>query len=226
MTLEEIKKFRHTIKMYDKSKKIKEDDFNEIISFTQSAPSSFNFQLTRLITVDQSSELMNKLVEEKYSMFNSELVSSTDKVMFFVVPSKEKKLAFDDRLVIDGTKYAAFQRSGKAVKDITDEESMEVSKGIVGIMTGLNIDSVGDWAAKQAYISLGYATVAAASMNIDSTCMEGFVFPETKKLFISEGLMTEDEDVVVALALGYRKDDNSFNKSERKPLDWFSTKVK
>ena len=226
MTLEEIKKFRHTVKLYDKTKKINDKDFDEIVSFIQSAPSSFNFQLTRLITVEQSSSLMSKLVEEKYSMFNSGLISNTNKVMFFVVPSKEKRLSYDDKLVIDGTKYAAFQRSGKSIEEITDAEALEISEGLVGKMESLGIDSVGDWAAKQAYISLGYATIAAATMGIDTTAMEGFDFPETKKLFISEGLMKEDEDVVVALAFGYRIDDNSFNKSERKSTEWFSTKVK
>ena len=82
MTLEEIKKFRHTVKLYDKTKKINDKDFDEIVSFIQSAPSSFNFQLTRLITVEQSSSLMSKLVEEEYSMFNSGLISNADKVMF------------------------------------------------------------------------------------------------------------------------------------------------
>ena len=226
MTLKEIQDFRHTIKIYDSTKRIKQEDFDQIIEFMRSAPTSFNFQLGRTITISHSAEIMKDILDEKLSMFNSNLISTADRVLFMIIPSINKTIKADDEIVIEGAKYSAFQKSGLEISDIPEEEAKAVAIKLVSIMDELKMDSMGQWAAKQAYIQFAYATIAAASLKIDTTPMEGMNFELVKKLFIENNLMTEDEDVSVALAFGYRVDDKSFNKSSRKSKEWFSTELK
>jgi nitroreductase/dihydropteridine reductase len=58
-----------------------------------------------------------------------------------------------------------------------------------------------NWAARQAYIALGHAVVAAATEDIDATPMEGF---DGEKLDQLLGLRQKGLRSVVMLALGYR----------------------
>lgn len=61
------------------------------------------------------------------------------------------------------------------------------------------------WASKQAYIALGYASVAAAAEEIDSTPMEGF---DAKGLDEILGLNEKGLHSVVIMTLGYRDTEN------------------
>ena len=63
------------------------------------------------------------------------------------------------------------------------------------------------WAAKQAYIGLGTGIIAAASLEIDATPMEGFMPSKVDELL---GLPEKNLRSVALLALGYRDNDNDF----------------
>ncbi|WP_262709471.1 nitroreductase family protein [Sphingobacterium thalpophilum] len=62
-----------------------------------------------------------------------------------------------------------------------------------------------NWAARQAYIALGTALVAAAELKIDSTPMEGF---DSTKFDALLQLREQGLRSVVILALGYRDAEN------------------
>jgi nitroreductase / dihydropteridine reductase len=62
-----------------------------------------------------------------------------------------------------------------------------------------------NWAARQAYIALGHAVVAAATEGIDATPMEGF---NAAKLDEILGLKEKGLRSVVIMPLGYRDDRN------------------
>ncbi len=57
-----------------------------------------------------------------------------------------------------------------------------------------------DWAAKQAYIALGFAMAAAAELEVDSCPMEGCDFAAVKGIFDLPEIFTP----VLLLPLGYR----------------------
>jgi nitroreductase len=61
------------------------------------------------------------------------------------------------------------------------------------------------WAARQAYIALGHALVAAATENVDATPMEGFNGPKLDELL---GLKEKGLRSVVIMTLGYRDQEN------------------
>lgn len=62
-----------------------------------------------------------------------------------------------------------------------------------------------DWAARQAYIALGHAIVAAAVEGVDATPMEGFNGPELDKVL---NLNEKGLRSVVMLTLGHRDHEN------------------
>jgi nitroreductase len=60
------------------------------------------------------------------------------------------------------------------------------------------------WAARQAYIGLGHALVAAATEHIDATPMEGFNAAALDEIL---GLKEKGLKSVVIMTLGYRDDE-------------------
>jgi nitroreductase/dihydropteridine reductase len=75
------------------------------------------------------------------------------------------------------------------------------------------------WAARQAYIALGHALVAAATEQVDATPMEGFKNAELDELL---GLKEKGLKSVVIMTLGYRdqeKDPLVHAKKVRRPQE-------
>jgi len=80
-------------------------------------------------------------------------------------------------------------------------------------------------AARQAYIGLGTALVAAAAEGVDSTPMEGF---DPNALDDILGLRGKGLRSVILLPLGYRQEDGDWLvklKKIRRPLDKFLTEI-
>lgn len=63
------------------------------------------------------------------------------------------------------------------------------------------------WAARQAYIGLGFALVAAAAEGVDSCAMEGFDPEQMDEIL---GLRAQGLHSVVVMALGYRDVEKDF----------------
>lgn len=76
-----------------------------------------------------------------------------------------------------------------------------------------------EWAARQVYLALGVALLAAAELGIDATPMEGFAPHLLDELL---GLRTQGLRSTCLLALGYRDSDKDAlfkQKKVRRPLD-------
>ncbi|MFP4065744.1 MAG: nitroreductase family protein, partial [Bacteroidales bacterium] len=76
------------------------------------------------------------------------------------------------------------------------------------------------WAARQAYISLGFLLSAAAIEGLDACPMEGFSNEQFDKIL---GLKEKGLSSLAMMALGYRSPDDEFQhyKKVRKSLDEF-----
>ncbi|MCE7071341.1 NAD(P)H-dependent oxidoreductase [Dyadobacter sp. CY327] len=70
-----------------------------------------------------------------------------------------------------------------------------------------------NWAARQAYIALGHALVAAATEHVDATPMEGF---NNAKLDEILGLTEKGLKSVVIMTLGYRDSENDVLSNAKK----------
>ncbi|TSJ47777.1 NAD(P)H-dependent oxidoreductase [Fluviicola chungangensis] len=98
-------------------------------------------------------------------------------------------------------------------------ESLDPFKEKLSAFASMPEEFVKTWAAKQAYIALGTAIVAAANLKVDSTPMEGFDNAAFDEIL---GLSEKGLQSAVILALGYRNeelDPYAKAKKVRIPLD-------
>ncbi len=87
------------------------------------------------------------------------------------------------------------------VRSMDAEQSSSTKTRLADYMSALDDTQFGIWAAKQAYIALGFGLLAAADLQVDSTPMEGFDAQALDKYLELE--KTEYRSSV-ALVLGHR----------------------
>jgi nitroreductase len=85
-------------------------------------------------------------------------------------------------------------------------ENLEMfrKEGLGGLLAQTD-DQYFNWAAKQAYIALGTALIAAAAEKVDATPMEGFDAENFDKVL---GLKDKGLKSIVLISLGYRDEEN------------------
>ena len=91
------------------------------------------------------------------------------------------------------------------VKKITPESLADFKNKLTGAILGRTEDSNFNWAARQAYIALGTALIAAANEAVDATPMEGFDPAAFDEIL---GLNKLGLKSVALLVLGYRDETN------------------
>jgi nitroreductase len=172
--------------------KIPQDKLNTILEATKLAPSSYGLTPYQVIVVEDQ-ELKQKLKGACYGQ--TQLVDSSAVLVF----ATWDKITEDD--VQEYMNVIAEQR-GISI-DMLDE-----FKGTInGTLSHMNDEQKQTWAQKQTYIGLGFALVAAATEEVDSTPMEGFVPAQVDEVlgFKELGLKSS-----VILALGYRDEENDY----------------
>lgn len=161
----------------------------------------------------------------------------------FVISDKEllKKIhteAAQQPQIIEGSHLLVFA----AWKNLTEEQVQEYINRIaetrnvpVESLDGFKANLMGltkrtaeqnyQWAARQAYIGLGFAAVAAANEQVDATPMEGFNPVAMDKIL---GLEEKGLSSVCIMALGYRDEANDYllgAKKVRRSKEHFFTKI-
>jgi nitroreductase len=89
----------------------------------------------------------------------------------------------------------------------------DLSGMVKGTVNSLTEEQKITWAQKQAYIGLGFALVAAATEEVDSTPMEGFAPSKVDEVL---GLNEMGLKSCVILTLGYRDSNNDYLASLKK----------
>lgn len=146
---------------------------------------------------------------------------------------KIKPIAFNQQQITQASHLLVF-----AAWDRVTEERMDIMVKNIALIRGVSEDSLsgirayGDrfiaqtpeqnfqWAARQAYIALGTALITAATLEVDSTPMEGFNSAELDELL---GLEERGLKSVLLLPLGYRDPENDWLlplKKVRMPKDF------
>ena len=178
--------------------KIPQDKLEKILEATRLAPSSYGLTPYNVIVVEDQ-----KLKEElQGACYGQTQLTDSSAVLVFATWDDVTEEAVD--IYIQET---ATQRG------IGVEMLGEFSGMIKGSLSNMTQEQKVAWAQRQAYIGLGFALVAAATEEVDSTPMEGFV-PTTVDsiLGLKElGLMS-----VAVLPLGYRDTENDYLASLKK----------
>jgi nitroreductase / dihydropteridine reductase len=122
-------------------------------------------------------------------------VGSSSHVLVFCVPTK---LSAEDA--------KTFIANVAATRGIPLEALAGYEGMIAGTINGMNDAQQQTWAAKQAYLALGTALIAAAEKHVDACPMEGF---DTAKFDEILGLVAKGLKSVVILPIGYRSADDT-----------------
>ena len=197
--------WRYATKKFDSSRKVSEDNINKIIESMRMAPSSFGFQPFH-IQIIESKDVREEL---KKSAWNQ--AQFIDAPLLFVISVRSD-------LVNRIDEYINLMSDGDEVKKTELKQYEDMMKGAV---SSKNEAEARAWAAKQAYIALGFGLTAALELDLDSCPMEGFDPDAFKKIL---GLQNNLYPVV-SFAVGYRSVDDILKPKVRFPKeDLFSVK--
>ncbi|WP_341902458.1 MULTISPECIES: NAD(P)H-dependent oxidoreductase [Fluviicola] len=197
--------WRYATQKYDPTKKISNEDMQEILEAINSAPTSYGLQPFKLIHV-KSPELRAQLRSAAFDQ--SPVTDASDLVVFTV-----------NRSVAHQHIDSYMQRIVE-VREVERERLNRFQENIAGTLSNLSSEELIAWNTKQAYIGLGFGLVMAATLGIDSTPMEGF-----QKEKYDEILGLTDDHSVLVLTFGYRSDEDhtQHHKKVRKTLEQLVT---
>lgn len=184
MNTVEALKWRYSVKKYNQTK-VEEASIRQIIEATNLSASSAGLQPYRIINVENS-EIRAQLAE---GGFNPQIAEASHLLVFAAIDNLSNAHVDDymqrvaDTRGVPAASLDVFRNKlTTSISNKTPEENFA-------------------WAAKQAYIGLGTAMVAAAELRVDSTPMEGFNPAKFDEIL---GLREKGLRSVVLLALGYR----------------------
>ena len=197
MSLLDSLKWRYAVKRMN-GNKIPEATMNTILEATKLAPSSFGLTPYNIIVIEDE-ETRKKLQPHFY---NQPQVGESSALVIFATWNSitEKEVA--------GYMQEIAEERGVPVESLNDFAGY-----INGSIKNLTAEQLQIWAAKQTYIALGFALVAAATEEIDATPMEGF-----KPDAVDEALGLKELGLhsAVAVTLGYRDAANDYLSGAKK----------
>tara|TARA_R110002096_G_scaffold23204_1_gene73913 strand:- start:138 stop:779 length:642 start_codon:yes stop_codon:yes gene_type:complete len=184
-TLKDLLNWRYATKKMDPTKPVPQDKVDAIVEAVRMTPTSSGTQPFELIVVTNPDVL-----------------------------AEIRKVAMDQSPITDGSHLLVFAAwdnyTDERIDDVT--RLMTEERGEIPMLNAYydNLKSMYvpreaevnyAHAARQAYIALGFALIAAAEQEVDSTPMEGFEPSEVDKIL---GLKERGLRSVVLLPLGYR----------------------
>lgn len=206
MNTTESLQWRYATKKFSE-KKVSSEDLNKILEATNLSASSTGLQPYRIFVVGNPT-LRKELGE---GSFNVQIAASSHLLVF---------AAFDR---ITKEHIDAFISHLASERNIPEDALADFKTALIGGLLSRSDEENAAWAARQAYIALGTALIAAAELKIDSTPMEGF---DPAKFDSLLGLTPKGLKSVVVLSLGYRDAENdpyASLKKVRLPLAEFVT---
>ncbi|HCO68132.1 MAG TPA: NAD(P)H-dependent oxidoreductase [Dysgonomonas sp.] len=140
--------------------KVDEEKLDIILETIRLAPTSIGMQLFKVIVVKKDEEL--KTIYEKAAP-RQHMIPGCSHLLVFAAYTD-----FDEKDITDYT-----DRLGKA-RGTEGEELEFYKKKYIEYAATMDRESIPEWMAKQTYIVMAYATIAAAGLGIDCTPVEGF----------------------------------------------------
>jgi nitroreductase len=197
MSLLDSLKWRYAVKRMN-GNKIPEATLNTILEATKLAPSSFGLTPYNIIVIEDE-ETRKKLQPHFY---NQPQVGESSALVIFATWNS-----------ITEKEVAAYMQEIAEERGVPVDSLNDFASYINGSIKNLTAEQLQIWAAKQTYIALGFALVAAATEEIDATPMEGF-----KPDAVDEALGLKELGLhsAVAVTLGYRDAVNDYLSGAKK----------
>lgn len=150
--------WRWATKSFDSSKTISDEHLQQILKAVKLAPTSFGLQPFRVYIV--SDEKMKAGLSE--AAFGQPQPKEAPYTLVFCADQD-----------VDGRVESYIDLNANGDSSII-EKMAEFKNMVKGMVSNQSAEAQGTWAAKQAYIALGFAMAACAELQIDSCPMEGF----------------------------------------------------
>jgi nitroreductase len=192
MALLEDLNWRYSVKKYDPTQRVSDEDLSKILEAIRLSPTSSGLQQFRVIVITNQ-EMKEKLVPIAY---NQQIVAECSHLLVFAAWDKytAERIdnAYDYITEVRGLPQGRFNSYTERLKAAYLSQPEEQNF----IHT-----------ARQAYIGLGLAVAEAAELKVDSTPVEGF---DNKALdeFLNLGELGLRS--VLLLPLGYRDEENDW----------------
>ncbi|AEA45210.1 NAD(P)H-dependent oxidoreductase [Fluviicola taffensis] len=170
---------RYTTKKYDSNKKVSAEKIEQLKEILRMSPSSINSQPWKF-TVVSDEQVKSQLAEVSY--FNEPKIKDASHLVVFS--------SIDD-----------ISRFEKQINDHLPEGSVGYYNQMLKPLSEAEIKS---WLQNQVYLSLGFFLSACASMDIDSSPMEGIQPDEYAKILKLDGYKA-----LFAVAIGYRNPEDA-----------------
>lgn len=192
MTLIDKLNWRYATKKYDASKKVAADKIERILEAIRLAPTSSGLQPFEVLLVSNP----EKRAQMQAVAWNQAQVTEASHLLVFAAWDNITEARID------------------MMFDLTNEQRGFINEGweayrkqLKGIVAARGDAANFDAAARQAYIALGVALVAAAEEQVDATPMEGFDPAAVDEIL---GLKERGLRSVVILPLGYRANEGDW----------------
>jgi nitroreductase / dihydropteridine reductase len=195
---------RYSSKAFIKNSKLDQTTVDKILESANLAPTSYGIQPFKIIEIS-TIELKEKISKLAW---NQPQITTCDRLFIWAVDSK-----------IDTTLEEYEKRVTKSGR-LDEDKSAKFVKLIEANIPKITLqhETLINWHAKQAYISLGFALSTCALLDVASCALEGFDHKEVDKLL---GLSEMNLESVVFLAIGIEdpNDQNKTNPKVRKSVD-------
>ncbi len=191
MSLIEKLNKRYATKSFDPTKKLTQQELNNVLEAIRLSASSLGLQGYRVLVVENP-EIRQKLKEVSW---NQTQITDASHLLVFAVDYDFNEKDADDYLKLVSS---------------TRNLPLETLSGYADMVKGSlqrPADQLESWLTHQAYIALGFGLVAAAEAGIDSCPMEGFD-PSAYDTILSLAQLGLKAKVV--LAIGHRAADDKY----------------
>ena len=190
--------WRYGTKLFDRSRRIPDADWDALLQALMLAPSSYGLQPWRFIQVD-SPEIKERLAAA--APLNR---SKIDTASHLVIVASLKVITQDymDR---------HFDRFA-AVRGLARSDFQAFYDMVTGSISARTPAQQAEWAARQTYVAVGAFATAAAVLGIDACPMEGIDPAAFDEIL---GLKETDYRSLVGLAAGYRSAEDRFQHAKK-----------
>ena len=195
----EALRWRYATKTFDPAQKVSDADLEALLEVIRLAPTASGMQPFHVTVVSDPS---TKEAIRRASFGQEQPTTSSHVLIFSARPD------FRDHAK---QLYAAALAEGSPPENVAKlRRNTQIGVAIRTLTAGKKA-----WAARQAYIALGFALVAAAELGIDACPMEGFLPGRLAKAIRLEAGLSP----VVMMAIGYRSSADKIRTKYRLPKE-------
>jgi len=195
-------KSRHTVKAYDPTKKVSDENIAKIKELLRYSASSTNAQPWHFViaSTTEGKEKIAKSTDRLYPFNRNSIVNASHVVVFC------SKLDIEEDYLLHV--LAQEEKDGRFGGNPEFKEQMHAGRSLFVNLHKHDFKDVQHWMDKQVYLNLGAFLLGVSTLGIDSTPMEGIEINELDKQL---GLREQGFTALVVVTIGYHHEEDDYN---------------